>query len=82
MATPTGPEILKLSYVGMGTRQVPPPEAQLWRFMDLAKLVSMLIKGSSRGQAFCRETGNVGQVQVLKGVVVGDVRNAESRLAG
>jgi len=39
---PNGPDILKLSYVDMGTRQVPPPEAQLWRFMDLAKLVSML----------------------------------------
>src|ERR1022692_3386846 len=23
-------------------KQVPPPEAQLWRFMDLAKLVTML----------------------------------------
>jgi hypothetical protein len=42
MANPTEPEILKLSYVDMGTLKVPPPEAQLWRFMDLAKLVSML----------------------------------------
>jgi hypothetical protein len=42
MGTPSGPDILKLSYVDMGTRRVPPPEAQLWRFMDLAKLVSML----------------------------------------
>ena len=42
MGTPNGPDILKLSYVDMGTRQVPPAEAQLWRFMDLAKLVSIL----------------------------------------
>lgn len=42
MGTPNGPDILTLSYVDMGTRQVPPPEAQLWRFMDLAKLVTML----------------------------------------
>src|ERR1022692_1802322 len=42
MGTPNGPDILTLSYVDMGTRQVPPPEAQIWRFMDLAKLVTML----------------------------------------
>jgi hypothetical protein len=40
--TPNRPDILKLSYVDVGTDQVPPPEAQLWRFMDLAKFVSML----------------------------------------
>src|ERR1039458_3841053 len=42
MGTPNGPDILTLSYVDMGTRQVPPPEAQLWRFMVLAKLVTTL----------------------------------------
>jgi hypothetical protein len=42
MAVPTGPEILTLSYAEEGTLQVPQAEAQLWRFMDLAKLVAML----------------------------------------
>ena len=40
--SPDRTDVLELSYVDMGTRQVPPPEAQLWRFMDLAKFVSML----------------------------------------
>lgn len=36
------PDVLRLAYVDMGTDNVPESETQLWRFMDLAKLVSIL----------------------------------------
>ena len=42
MATPSGPDILTLKYVETIYGQAPPPDAQLWRYMDLAKFVSML----------------------------------------
>src|ERR1039458_1082466 len=58
MGTPNGPDILTLSYVDMGTRQVPPPEAQLWRFMDLAKLVTMLDRKHSTFRCWPRWTIN------------------------